>query len=152
MVKASRSVIPSETCLASVLRMYDSACGRSWQNPARGGLVQAGQGSGVRVSLPGPVTAGGARFPARGTCAGSRREEGRPGGGQARISGRDLGGGGAGRGRTRESGPPSCLASRQVGAETRRPGTQGGGPRRNGGRGRAAFESHWRTRSHEADK
>lgn len=48
--------------------------------------------------------------------------------------------------------------SQQVGAGTRRPGTRGvgwggwRGPRRDGGRGRAALESHWRTRRLEADK
>lgn len=55
-------------------------------------------------------------------------------------------------GRRQEASPSlssssSSSSSRQVGA-----GTQGGGQHCDRGRGRAALESHWRTRPPEADK
>lgn len=91
-----------------------------------------------------------------GTCGSTAGGGRRPGPARRRSPGGPLAvEGRAGGGCGEEALPPSLLpsSSRQVGAGTRRrPGTQGGDPCRHRGRGRAALESHWRTRPPEADK
>lgn len=85
-----------------------------------------------------------------GTCGGSRRDGGGLGG-AARAAGRvspgGAGSGGAGWGRARGGGPPFLPAPGQSASRSGdgEVGDSGRGPRRDGGRGRAAFQSHWRT-------
>lgn len=138
---------PSETCLASVLQGI----------PGAGGV--GGVGLGEATASWDRALESGSRSRARGlraapasglcdTCTQRGREWRRPGADSREGLGRQR----AGRGGHGEVALPPLSPSWQVGAGTRWPRTQGVGPRRDGGRGRAAFESHWRTRPPEADK
>lgn len=106
----------------------------------------------VRLLLSGEVTAGVARLPAlrhlRREPAGREAAPGRRGAYPREGPERRRGGLGAGAGK-RPSFPLRLPASRSGDWEV---GDTGRGPRRDGGRGRAAFKSHWRTGPPEADK
>lgn len=125
---------------------------RSWWSLARGGHQQSGRGAGVWLPLRGEVTAGGASLPALRHLHRERAErEAVPGASGRGFPGGTLEAAGrAGEGAGKWPSLPSPLPAGRSGAAV--PWTLGVGPRRDGGRGRAAFESHWRTRPPEADK